>query len=146
MISGLTMLPDGGGLFIRGQEFSGGADNDPSRTSSSTIATMQTDEFKEHSHNAVPAGQHAHSVGVIRNSNGSGGYIPAGTAGNPIIDTRDWLDTDDTFAVNNEPGGIEPNQIISTNGVPDHVHEILANGFAETRPKNLNFWIYIRIN
>lgn len=117
-ITGLTSLPDGGGLFIRSQEFNGGANNDPERTSDTTIATLQQDEFESHDHDMETTGEHQHPIGVRGfETNGSNGADGSGDL--PNIFTK--------------PAG-------------NHQHDIYHRGGAETRPKNLNFWIYIRIN
>ncbi len=125
MISGLTMLPDGGGLFIRGQEFSGGADNDPERSSGSAIATLQQDVFESHNHSMNTAGSHAHALGT------RGFLTDAAAAG---------LD------YNNGADGSGDDQNAFSQSAGSHTHTINDTGGAETRPKNLNFWVYIRIN
>ena len=50
MITGISTLPNAGGLFVRAQEFSNSPDNDPGRTHTSTIGQVQNDEFKQHDH------------------------------------------------------------------------------------------------
>ena len=49
-ITGRTSLPNGGGLFIRSQEFSNSSDYDPERSSGSAIATIQGESFSSHGH------------------------------------------------------------------------------------------------
>jgi hypothetical protein len=129
-ITGMTNLPDAGGLFIRGQEFSGGQDNDPDRTPSSAIATVESDAFKAHSHPASYDGNHTHN---FKEYVAYGGYVP------------DWLsNTDSGPALNNDQFEINLTNRISYAG--DHAHNITDTGGSETRVKNLNFWVYIRIN
>ncbi|MFN7831170.1 MAG: hypothetical protein ACK5Q2_04205 [Bacteroidota bacterium] len=129
-ITGMTNLPDAGGLFIRGQEFSGGQDNDPDRTPSSAIATVESDAFKAHSHPASYDGNHTHN---FKEYVAYGGYVP------------DWLsNTDSGPALNNDQIEINLTNRISYAG--DHAHNITDTGGSETRVKNLNFWVYIRIN
>lgn len=117
-ITGLSNLPDGGGLFIRSQEFTGGANNDPGRTSATAIATLQQDELKSHDHDMETTGAHIHPIGVR-------GFATNGATGA-------------------DGSGDDPN--IFTKSAGDHKHDIYPTGGLETRPKNLNFWIYIRIN
>ncbi|MBK9337218.1 MAG: hypothetical protein IPM98_11850 [Lewinellaceae bacterium] len=123
VIKGWTVLPDAGGLFLRSQEFSGGADNDPNRTSTTAIATVQQDEFESHNHTASNAGAHTHTVTDrhMNESSGSGEY-PDG----------DGTGTSNTIRTTSSDG--------------DHTHPISNTGALETRPKNLNLWVYIRIN
>jgi hypothetical protein len=49
----ITKIADAGGVFLRGQEFSTSADNDPDRASSSPIAMLQDDAFKSHNHGSL---------------------------------------------------------------------------------------------
>ncbi|MDX2135510.1 MAG: hypothetical protein SFV52_12000 [Saprospiraceae bacterium] len=117
-ITGWANVPDAGGLFLRSQEFSGGADNDPGRTSATAIATLQQDEFESHDHDMETTGEHTHPIGVRGfETNGSNGADGSGDL--PNIFTK--------------PAG-------------DHQHDIYPRGGDETRPKNLNLWIYIRVN
>lgn len=117
-ITGMTNVPDGSGLFLRSQEFSGGADNDPGRSSASLIGQVQQDDFESHTHTMQSAGNHTH---------------PIGTRG---------------FETNGAPGadGSFDDSDHSTQPAGAHTHVINNTGGSETRPKNLNFWIYIRIN
>ena len=129
-LTGMTSLPDAGGLFIRGQEFSGGQDNDPGRTPDSTIARVQTDAFKSHSHTASTDGNHQHDI-VER----------------LVVSGVDW----NRFTpANNSPAGGNDQQYndigYRVQPAGDHTHTVGVQGGSETRVKNLNFWIYIRIN
>lgn len=118
--TGRTSVPDGGGLFLRSQEFATSpAGNDPGRTSASPIATLQADEFKSHDHDINDPG-HSHEYRRPHESRGTDG----------VQSPKVWINDNNTY--DTEP---------STTGIT-----IKAEGGAETRPKNLNFWIYIRIN
>jgi hypothetical protein len=134
-ITGLTNVPDAGGLFIRSQEFSGGANQDPDRTSSSTIATYQDQAYLSHNHSASSNGSHTH--GVLYDSGGGG----IGTFGGPMLWFTEVKDQG-TF----HTGFAEANGRAQTESEGSHSHTIGANGGTETRPKNLNLWVYIRIN
>lgn len=123
-VYGITTLPDGGGLFIRGQEFSGGADNDAGRTSASTIATIQQDDLESHTHTMNSSGAHTHDLITGREGDDSGG----GGSADELTFHPTSLHTSTT----------------TSNGA--HTHTINNTGGTETRPKNLNFWVYIRIN
>jgi len=129
VIKGWSNLPDAGGLFFRAQEFSGGADNDPNRTSATTIATIQQDDLESHNHTMVSAGDHTHTVrlGVEGDDEGTGGSHD------------EWTNRPDLNRDISSFGGS-----VSTDGA--HTHTINNTGGSETRPKNLNLWVYIRIN
>jgi hypothetical protein len=129
MITGLTNVPNGGGLFLRSQEFSGGADNDPGRNSSSAIAMLQTDDFRSHNHTMQTAGSHTHTITLGWDGDDQGN----GSA------SDEWTQNGSRNEDITTNGGS-----ISTEGA--HTHTIDNNGGLETRPKNLNFWVYIRIN
>lgn len=155
-ITGLTSVTNAGGLFLRGQEFAGQtSDHDPNRTSSSPIATMEDQAMQTHTHplgtgSTNNTGSHAHEI-VLNLSNGTasanisglGGFYPSGNGSRntstPMIAASD----------RNE-GSTHPFDI-GTAG--SHSHNLSGDtsnnsGFsaAETRPKNLNLWTYIRIN
>ncbi|MFN0014910.1 MAG: hypothetical protein ACKVU2_10215 [Saprospiraceae bacterium] len=129
VIKGWTALPDAGGLFFRSQEFSGGADNDPNRTSATTIATLQQDDLESHNHTMVTAGDHTHTVrlGYEGDDEGTGGSH------------NEWTNNPN---LNRDITGFGGS--VSTDGA--HTHTINNTGGTETRPKNLNLWVYIRIN
>lgn len=129
--TGRTSIPDGGGLFIRSQEFSGGANNDPDRTPSSPIATFQQHELFRHSHTTSPAGAHDHSY-KDRRINEDWDAPLGGT-----VVSNMYMDGDGT------PGFDENRR---TGNEPNHVHTISETGGNETRPRNINLWTYIRIN
>jgi hypothetical protein len=142
-ITGATSLPDGGGLFIRSQEFSGtNPSHDPDRTSSTAIAQFQDQAMQRHQHYA--------SLSVSGSTSTNGNH------------THGYRDKEFSFSSSNfkaPSGGGEGNNdnYRTTDSAGDHSHSISGsatgntsdnNGNAanETRPKNLNFWVYIRIN
>jgi hypothetical protein len=119
-ITGLNTLPDVGGAFLRAQEFPNSPDRDPGRTSGSQVGTVQTDELKSHNHNVTDPG-HKHGSGGLGYAGGSLG------GGTPIA--------------NGQLTQLAWNMSNATTGIT-----IAAAGGAETRPVNMNFWVYIRIN
>ena len=127
-ILGVNNLPDGGGLFIRAQEYVTGANNDPDRTSLSPIATLQEEAFISHNHPVVDQG-HTHTyTDTKHNENFANSYqggVNQSTHPAAHYSTTEVLDNSfpafPTVTVQNSTG-------------------------TETRPKNINFWIYIRIN
>ncbi len=124
VVTGMTSVPDGGGQFLRAQEFSGGANNDPDRTSATPIGTVEAEAFKEHNHGVNDPG-HSHNVADINHPGGGHKCVcsDASATADKSTTTTDHY-TDSAFT-----------------GV-----SIQNKGGSETRPKNLNFWIYIRIN
>lgn len=139
-----TTVPDGGGLFIRSQEFPNSTNFDDDRTSSSPIASFQGENLKSHAHSATLSvsasggtsadGQHSHSW-TLHSDGGNGG---AGqVTGRTHVEGGNW-------------------QVRNTSTDGNHSHSVSVSGSAsgntnnsggsETRPDNLNFWVYIRIN
>lgn len=141
---GVTTLPNAGGLFIRSQEFANSPNNDPDRTTSSPIATTQTDAVRAHNHSVSlsgttsTGGAHTHTVEqieLLRMSSDSDG-------GNNRFDQGSGSVRQSIT--------IPPNNTTSSAG--SHSHTISLSGNtgnntgSETRPANINFWVYIRIN
>jgi len=141
---GWNSLPDAGGLFLRSQEFSGGANNDPDRTPGSAIGQIQQDNLGSHSHSANLSGStnttgaHFHTVQqttIFRMASDENGG-----------DNRfDWGSGSLAQTLT-----IPPSPNTSTSGNHSHTVDVSGNtantGGTETRPKNMNFWIYIRVN
>ncbi len=132
-ITGLTALPNGGGMFLRSQEFSNSANNDPGRTSASAIAQSQSFEIQGHNHTGTTNNDGAHS-----HTDNEASFTTAAqsTAVSVTLGGNGWSWNNDGGEANVRPGG------------SDHTHAFTTNstGGTETRPINLNFWIYIRIN
>jgi hypothetical protein len=131
-IIGGSTVPNAGGLFLRGQEFTGQtANHDPDRTSTTAIATLQDQAFLSHGHTGSTSsdGSHSHSYSDYYVSTQSKGYAGSNDY------TMQWISGQ----------GYQTN---STNGAGSHSHTLTINnnGGSETRPKNLNLWTYIRIN
>ncbi len=133
---GISFLPDAGGLFLRAQEFRNGANNDPNRDWQSPIAQTQDQSLQSHNHGsgnltANAAGNHNHNWRYPFSSS------EGGNGRNSI------LGDDENF-------GAAQDWIINTSTSGNHTHTISgatsSTGAAETRPKNLNLWIYIRVN
>jgi hypothetical protein len=123
-ILNINSIPDSGGLFLRSQEFSSSPNHDPERTNSTPILTVQNQNIQSHNHPVNDPG-HSHTfTDKYRALNGT----QANTGGN---------------------FGIHPTTLDSTPSQSDFVTTgitISASGSTETRPKNMNFWIYTRIN
>ena len=147
-IIGGSNVPDGGGLFIRAQETETST-NDPDRTKSSTIATLQGDDNKNHNHslsnvtvnvtgNTDSESAHTHTTnldGYLRNVAIKGGRNDLGTyyLGTIDLPEKDKLTT----------AGTAHNHYVNLTG---NLNGNTSNSGTETRPKNMNFYIYIRIN
>ncbi len=113
-------LPDMRGYFLRAHE--GATNNDPGR-STADIGTLQDSDNKSHAHSMASAGAHSHTVtDTYFAYGGSGGF----------------------FAPNEGSEGNEY-QTRTTSTAGAHTHTIYASGGAESRPKNKNFYLYIRV-
>jgi hypothetical protein len=145
-ITGMTTLPNGGGLFIRSQEFSN-TDHDPNRTSSSPIAQFQDQAMQRHQHYASLSvsgstssdGNHSHSFSLPYRKEESGWGQQGFNAykiTDRAVDAYNGRQTDSAGSHSHSISGS------ATGNTGDN------NGFTsdETRSKNLNFWVYIRIN
>lgn len=140
-VTGMTSLPNGGGLFIRSQEFSNSGDYDPERSSGSAIAQVQGESFASHNHSGGTSadGQHAHNLRINSGQNGVGGF----KAGNENL----ALDKHGIRITGSGAADLQWNSLFTDSaGYHSHSLNINANGGNETRPDNMNFWVYIRIN
>jgi len=136
-------VPDGGGLFIRAQETETST-NDPDRTKSSTIATVQEDDNKTHNHS------YSASVSV------SGYTNPAGEHTHTYTDNYFVATNKSQTGAAADRIGYGAGQTLITGEAGSHQHYLSLSGSAsgitsntgstETRPKNINFYVYIRIN
>ncbi|WP_146199188.1 hypothetical protein [Arcicella aurantiaca] len=145
IIPTMANIPDGSGAFLRSQEFEGKADRDKDRTSATAIAVIQDEGFKSHNHEnnlsvtttINSGGNHSHSFYIGKNSfqDGDGRQVVehAGTDNNSVSGDKSLINTTTT--------GDHSHTATSTVG-----GSISSKGGTETRPVNLNFWIYIRIN
>jgi hypothetical protein len=142
-------------VFFRAQEFSGGANRDPDRTPTSSIAQVQNQAFNAHTHTLNSGGAHTHTVNsggahthsfwdIFHMENGNfwdGEKINPGT-------TRGSGDVD------NDNIGWARDAVTGSNGAHTHTlteagahtHTVNNAGGSETRPVNMNLWVYIRIN
>lgn len=150
-LSGLTKVPDASGMFLRGQEFPGAADNDPDRTSSSNIGEPQGDSFKKHAHSSSEAGEHTHTTSEAgehthtfdRRSNADDISYDKNNA-HASENSAATTDRDKVGTFTTPAAGKHTHTLNSTG---KHTHTIGESGDAnETRPKNVNLWVYIRIN
>ncbi len=125
IITGLATVPDGSGMFLRSQEFSGGANNDQSRTSATAIATVETQAVQAHSHTISDPG-HSHGYDDFRRG------------------TTNVAAAESCCSGVGDDSGSDVGRTSSSAGTG--VTVTAAGNGPETRPVNLNFWIYIRIN
>ncbi len=133
-------IPDASGIFFRAHEYIDS--HDPDRTPASPIATIQLDAMKGHGHTgeANEAGEHSHSVSPTNGNN-------SGSIGWPL-NTADGANGSNTGT--SQDGSLSVNALIDDNisgpGHNDHTLSINTAGGVETRPVNVNFYAYIRIN
>lgn len=146
---GAVTLPNAGGMFLRAQDFatvSGSeawkpkntSDNDPDRTANTAIGSFQSYEIQSHNHNGTTAtdGAHQHTnqeVGLADNDDNDGVGFYIGGRGT-------------SFNNNGDGAWGNPGFVTNHGSAHSHAFTTSSNGGSETRPRNLNFWIYIRIN
>ncbi|MBL7794936.1 MAG: hypothetical protein JNJ90_00390 [Saprospiraceae bacterium] len=141
ILTSMTNLPDAGGVFFRAQEFSGGANNDPDRDNSSPIAQVQDDAYKNHTHTM----NHAHTITDPGHKHGTKGWWGVGSATGNSKEATANGDSNDYGAPGNlnimydATTGITVNQHTGNTGTG-------GENANETRPVNMNLWVYIRIN
>lgn len=163
-ITGSNTIPDIGGAFVRSQEFSGKADRDPDRTSSSTIATLQSDGMQSHSHGlstgtVADGGLHTHQVPLRLLSgdtkiNQVGRNVPYSFDNYVVPYTSIKFAAEDYVSNGQNPDTNKADVYFSSNNAgSNHSHTLSGNTSTnngnsanETRPKNFNLWTYIRIN
>jgi hypothetical protein len=152
LMGGMTNAPDMSGLFLRATEYSG--DRDPDRSLNASPPSLQSDDYKQHGHDldlyTEDDGQHDHDVlielEVFQNSRSA-------------LRENDGLPAPAVASKTNSVGGgvlVFDNDSFFTNingetlGDSEHVHQINGRtqnaGEGETRPKNMNFFIYIRVD
>lgn len=121
---GISTLPNASGLFIRAHEYNDG--QDPDRTPSSAIATIQNDAYGSHTHTGTTnsAGSHSHSYMFKTSSAAS--------------NSKSYLLKNDVDTPTSKNTGVA--------GSHSHTLTLDNAGGGETRPKNLNLYAYIRIN
>jgi hypothetical protein len=129
--------PNASGLFLRAHEYTEG--NDPGRSPSSSIASVQSDELGSHGHghslsfsgSTSSAGAHSHTVRISWR-----GFTTQAGGGAGLENSQD----DDFTASSNTTGD-------HTHSVSGPVSGSINNaGGSETRPKNMNLYVYIRVN
>ena len=108
-----NQVPDVSGAFIRAHEY-GSTDRDPDRTTSATIATLQDDLIKNHTHQTTINDWFANTSS--RGYAGSNDYT--------------MQRVDSTSEASESYDSANPS----------------SGAGSETRPKNFNFYAYIRIN
>ncbi|GGD54902.1 hypothetical protein GCM10011514_18850 [Emticicia aquatilis] len=152
-ITGMTSLPNGGGLFIRSQEFANSTNYDDNRDTNSPIAQVQVEDYRSHTHSANLSisggtnsdGSHSHNLRINSGANGVGGF----KAANENLS----LSQHGIRITGSGAADLTWNSLF-TESAGGHSHSIYGSatgntssaGGNETRPDNLNFWVYIRIN
>jgi hypothetical protein len=150
-LSGLTKVPDASGMFLRGQEFPGAGDNDPDRSSFSNIGEPQDDGFEQHGHSISEEGEHTHTVSeagehthtIDRRDNGAEDVYDK----NNVHASESSAVTSDRDKIGSFTAPAAGKHTHTLNSTGRHSHTIGQTGTTnETRPKNVNLWVYIRIN
>jgi len=141
-------VPDMSGLFIRAHEWNDG--NDPLRTPTSAIAQIQEDTIQSHKHDILEGGEHQHRYTDFHDQDGDAVYDDyISMTMTTRMPTQSGINGEDT-----EPSGDNganfrfsvSKDTEVTNGNGKHNHTMDPTGDVETRPRNMNFNIYIRVN
>ena len=137
-IIGGTNIPNGSGLFIRNHEFNEA--HDPDRNVGTAIASIQGDDNKYHTHTGATTseGNHNHESNAKGgNTNGSFGisYIDGINTSTSTDQTDGQVNTISLTKLNIDNGGVH-----------SHTFNTDSTGGPEARPKNIDFYVYIRIN
>jgi len=134
---GWSSVPDMSGMFVRATEYNDG--RDPGRPAMSA-PTVQDDENKEHDHphniTVDFGGAHQHFINVQRDY-----AYEDGDGGNTV---NYGATPDDDFTSTN----LFTSTSSSYNGSHSHTVSgtVQNSGGNEARPKNMNFYIYIRVD
>ena len=141
---GITTLPDGRGYFLRAHDDRATGRVDTERTASTAPGTVQSDDNKSHNHSLSSNGQAAESGGHSHGNNSSSGSLGLMTQnGSNTVGT----DTDSSSGEANLRNGVRALTIYNDGA---HTHNLSGRtddaGGTESRPKNMNFYLYIRIN
>ncbi len=151
---GITEVPDMSGLFMRAHEWNDG--NDPDRTPNSEIATLQSDEILAHAHSGTTdettstmpeGGDHDHEFTDWFDQDANEVYATEDISIRGNADDKEAFGDDDgsrrrvRTSTTSEDGS-------HSHIMDPHSHTFTTNTFGgnETRPKNMNFYIYIRVN
>lgn len=144
---GMANVPDAGGLFLRSQEYS--TDRDPDRTADTPIARVQEGAISSHGHTADQEGSHTHSVGEIFLNNISVQDQVGGDTGlnnhTGTIGYGTWFEYENDGSDYMRLNQGSANRTTSTPS-RSHSHNIQNTGGPETRPTNMNFYLYIRVD
>jgi len=150
-ILSIDTVPDMSGLFIRAQEYNEG--NDPDRTTTSPVASIQGDQIKAHDHTfsgtTSEDGNHTHPYGdSYLNSFSQNGTASSST--NTSIPRNGWSSYVSQYYGSDRMDFHNTLSSQNTSASGNHTHTVSGStssvGGTETRPTNMNFYIYIRIN
>jgi hypothetical protein len=161
-VYGWATLPQAGGQFLRAHEFDGQADVDANRDFNSPVGQAQADQNRAHTHGMQPAGNHSHTYSdaylssiTVQDQNSdrrdtpddnSGTWLLGRSGGMTWSGNSNWTwqefenDGNDRWRFFNTTG------TLNTSTAGNHTHQINSEGGAEARPRNLSFFIYVRVN
>lgn len=126
---GIAELPDARGLFLRAHDDRNSNRQDPSRSADTPAGTYVGDEIRSHNHTGTTntAGDHKHNISSMK---------------------QDDLDHDASGPGGQQYWRSNSGGTTDTSSSGSHTHSFTTNdqGGAETRPKSINLYVYIRIN
>lgn len=143
---GMANVPDAGGLFLRAQEY--GTDHDPGRTADAPVAQIQEGAISSHGHTADPAGSHSHTSTDIFIDRVQLQDQVGGDTG--VNDHTGIINFDSWFEFENDGSDyvrlLRGSATRTSSTAGSHSHNIQNTGGPETRPTNMNFYVYIRVD
>ena len=137
-IVGISSLPQVGGLFIRTNDYNMSDRRDPGRNT--TSVNLQADLMASHNHGMDNQGWHRHG---LRSNTGASDGTSRGLRASSCNAVSGNNNGNNSGYPYNFKGNGDPFYMTEEGG---HTHNIFSSGGAETRPKNINLWTYIRIN
>ncbi|MBV6653651.1 MAG: hypothetical protein KI786_07845 [Mameliella sp.] len=150
---GWANVPDMSGLFVRAAEYNEG--NDPDRTTTTPVASLQNNSVGPHSHNAGNLVSSDETVtygdSYLYNTQHDVNPGPSYTANlflNRSMSSIQWLGIEQGGNSTDDPIGFR--NIVSDQTSSSHSHTITGETAQstgnESRPENMNFYIYIRVD
>ncbi len=141
-ITGLATITNVGGMFLRGQEMNG-SNNDPDRTESTPVLSIQTNALGSHSHamsNSSITYNDSYLTRVQSYDGGGNSYdiiLPENGRSNSLAVDEQQGGSDRHLKFGNSLGA----RTLSLTAI-----SVSSTGQTETRPTNINLYTYVRIN
>lgn len=141
-------IPDASGLFLRAHEWNDG--NDPDRTPSTAVASLQEDQFQDHQHdvdiNTDSKGSHTHGLELWRWHRSFTGSDTNNAYERTLVVGPKVADKTYSKSYTTQPSGAHTHRVDGWTAGAGHETNTDVKTGTETRSKNLNLYVYIRVN